>query len=344
MYPNLYVVMVAKPGSGKTRAIRLARDRLQKLPNMFVGASYGSREKMMSKMVEANKLYTAPNGTVISMCNFNLIFDELASFIKPKDFETMTVLTDLFDCPKVTLTATLGRGDNQIENLFLSLLGGITAKNIAEHLGRAAIGLGFTARVNFIYTDEVNTMQVFNADGSEKEPEAPHDFTSLDKKLLTIHKTWGRFHFQNDVGIFIQNWLDAGMPPRPTDARFEEYLTRRSLHFFKLCMIRAASKGGSLHITMQDALWAQETLLEAEAVMPASFRYMGASSAAEAIRGLLYFVHTKGSEGVSEADLRKKLLEEVLPYQLDSTIEQIVASGQLKVVGEVTKRYFPPTK
>jgi hypothetical protein len=110
-------------------------------------------------------------------------------------------------------------------------------------------------------------------------------------------------------------------------------------------MVYSAAGGDSLVISRADLDLALSTLLEAEQVMVKAFSGLGASPSIDAIRGAVYWVRAeiaRSGRPVSEAALKRQLLNDIPPHHVGFTIQEIVASGQLRVQGEGANRvYFP---
>lgn len=250
----------------------------------------------------------------------------------------MTILTDLFDCPKTWTYSTLSRDNDKIENLFLTLIGGITPKALAENFGSAAFGMGFTSRLNIIYSEDYIAPQLF---ATRKTV----DFSALAPDLERIHNISGEYTFAPEVEKTFQAWIDTGMHPKPTDGRLAEYIPRRWLHLSKLCMIYAAAESSSLTIEISHYEKAKTALLEAEAVMPKALVFVGTNPFREAIHNIqswLLAEFEKTGKAVTEADLKKKLLTDVSPQYLNPMIVELVQSGMVALTENGGQRLYLP--
>lgn len=330
LYPNLYVVLTGPPGGGKTTAIRICADLLSSLQNTLVSPARVTNERFMQSIAEACQ----KNLKGVAAAGF---IEELSTFIKPGDKDFIITLTALFDCPRVFLYETMTR-KTVLENVFLSLLGGITPKGIAENVGRSVFGTGFTSRLNFICSRENFPLDLY------AEP-VYQNYDSFASDLKQINALEGKFVLEPKAKREIQNWSDEGMKPIPSDRRLDEYLARRSVHLLKLCMIKSASRSDELVIREADFEWAKSNLLEAEETMSIAFEFMGESGNINAINGICDWIKTEHENrgyGVSDQLLRKKLLEDIDPSRIDVVLEQMQKSGMIKIgVGQGTIAFFP---
>lgn len=327
MFCNLFTVLVGPPGVGKTRAIRMGTKLLATLPDFALSANSITREKFLDKVAGSLKMNSFPDGRIESQTAFACYLDELSSFIRANDLDFMTMLTDLYDSPKVWLYETLSRGTTRIENLHLSLCGGITPKAIQRNWGEGAIGLGFTARLNMVYSEESKPIDLF---GVREEP----DFTPFAKDLKSIWELGGPFLTTPEAAKLLQEWVSAGMPPIPSDSRFAEYNPRRSIHWLKLCMLYCVAESNDLIIRPQHIEQAKETLLEMEAMLPLAFEHMGANPMLAAINSLHQWLKVEyaiSKKALPEFRVRRKLMADVPPQYVDASISELINSGMVTV-------------
>ena len=338
LYPNLFVMLVGPPGLGKSMAMEPVKDLLSSLPNVVLSPARLSPEKFIQLVSRSSKILPQPDDPYFSQSAYAVLVSEIASFIRPQDDQIVTTLTDFFDCAKLWRYATLSRDEDRIENLYLTLLGGITPKTLADNFGAKAIGAGFTARVNFVYSDEYSPPNIF---GTVSVP----DLSSFQLDLAAIHKMHGTFHFSREAAQRLQALVTAGIPPTPTDPKFEEILTRRWVHLTKLAMLYSAAESSNLKIELTHLDAALETFLEYEACMAQSFAYMGASPVAQAIREIISFIKNEYAltgRPVTEAAVKKILLKDVQPQYVNSVLSELLQSGQLLVLTQGTMRTYTP--
>lgn len=339
LFANFFVALVGPPGIGKTRAIRFAKGLLSDVGDLDLSANSMTKEKMIDNLVEALRVTMDPAGNVMTQTAYACILDELSTFVKYKDYEFMTQLTDLFDCPKIWEYETLSRGTKRVENLFLSLIGGITPKSIQANWGEAAIGMGFTARLNLIYSEEAKPIDLFRV------TDVP-DLSHLLHDLQSIHELHGRFSVTKEAAAYLQSWVSAGMPPMPADTRFAEYNPRRSIHWLKLCMVYCAATASDLVITKDHAEQAKATLLEYEALLPLAFEHLGQNpmlAALNSIHSWMKIEYTIHRKPLAEARIRRKLLTDIPPQYIDAALSELVSSGLCTVQPSQGGKLYTPS-
>ena len=338
IYPNLFIVLVGGPGIGKSQAINPSRSLISQLTHVALSPARLTPEKFIQLVSKSFKMIPTPDNPYYTQSAYAAFISELSTFIQPNDKALMTVLTDFFDCPKTWTYATLSRDADRIENLYLTLLGAITPKALAENFGTAAFGMGFTSRLNIIFSDEFKAPQLF-------APRAKIPLEDLLEDLKLMHSLSGEFTFDDDAAEELQDWVSGGCLPAPGDGRLAEYLPRRWLHLSKLCMVYSACRGSDLRITQTDYRKAKATLLEAEVHLPRALEFLGANTAMEAIRNTHMWLKAEYSvrkAAIPEMQLKRKLLADINPMQLNSTILEMVQSGLMTVQGAGSERSYIP--
>lgn len=271
--------MVGPPGIGKTTAIIEAREVLKHVRGIKLSPSKVTPERFVNLLANSHTQLPAEEGQLVGArtASMTAMLDELSVFIRAKDFDFMTILTDLFDCPPVWEYSTLSREEDRCENVHLNIIGGITNKSIAENLGTQAFGMGFTSRIIFVTAEALEEQNdLFDHPG---EP----DRTVLIETLRKIHKLSGEFTITPEAREYAEDWHRRKMEPFPIDSRFLEYLPRRIMHWLKMGMLISASRRDSKEIILSDLQTAKEWLLETEAVMDKAVELVGKNPVQQAI-------------------------------------------------------------
>lgn len=337
LFPNLYILLVGPPGIGKTTAIREARELMMRA-NVSLAPAMISKEKFLLLYAGAMK---APlfQGVPFIHTSYAVTLDEFSVFLRPNDVEFMTVLTDLYDCQKLFSYSTLNRKDDiRIENSCLNLIGGITPKSIGENFGPSAIGMGFTARLFMVYAEEAEKKDLFSFD------KAPNT-SDLAEDLSKIQAVIGEIKISDAGKEYARAWYETGCAPLPADSRFAEYNPRRHIHWLKLSMLCAASKGAT-SIEPWHLEEAKKLLLEMEADMPMALEFMGANPMSNAVKSihrwmLVEFALKKTA--IPESRIRRQLIQEIPVQYHDQTIDNLIQTNLIRVHSGVPPiRTFAP--
>lgn len=345
IFPNLFVALVGPPGIGKSLSIAPARELLPQLgENIFLSPARCTAERFIKNLSLSYRMFSLPHDPFYKQCAYAAFISELSTLVRPNDKDFTILLTDFYDCASTWSYQTLSRDEDKIENLCLTMIGGITPKTLAENFGNAAIGLGFTARLNIVYSDEVRLPKLFDAQGNPLQEEAP-DYSSLLGDLRQIHDLAGAFRFTPEAGRAFQSWINEGIKPIPSDAKLAEYIPRRWFHLAKLAMITSASESSEKIITLAHAERGRELLLSSEATAAGAFEHFGTNPLIGAMQNALAWAKLEHPLGLSELALKRKLLQDVAPQHLNSCIQELVQTGMFTLVGEGSSRtYIPKAK
>lgn len=338
LFCNMYVLLVGPPATGKTRAIRSGHELIRKYSTMRLLPAKTTGSKVIANVVASFQTYADASG-MATMCAVSGFFDEVVNFIAPKDYDFMAQLTDWYDSPKQWAYDTRARGEEKAENLYLSFVGGTTPRTLANMLGSQAFGMGFTSRLNIIFSE----------DTIETDPFADVGEVNLDPLVPGMERFTGfcgEFTISEAAKDLVRQWVTGGMHPLPADSRFAEYNPRRWLHWLKLAMIHAIAAGVT-EVDTQHIAKAKETLLEAEFVMPLALEYLGNNPMAEAVKNLHMWAMTdyitNKRTPISEGRILRKLMADVPQQYHNVTLDHMVNIGMLKVLdGQQPHRKFIP--
>ena len=341
LFANLYTLLVGPPGVGKTTAIEFARKVLHSLSRLHLAPPKVTREKFLQLIAGVMKL----DQDVESMTHssYACFLDEVATFFVPGDTDFLILLTQLYDCPVHFEYSLISRNATTIEYAYVSILGALTPRMVAEIFGPRALGMGFTSRVLFIYSEDFVEMPPF------PNTAAP-SFTALEEDIEKVHQLRGEYTLTDEAMAFVVAWHKQKMPPLPSDSRFDEYLPRRFRHWMKLSMITAAGRRDSRLITLEDVQYTKELLLEAEETMPLALEHMGQNPMVEAStrvhRWASVEYNANGKQAIHEKHIRAKLLQSgISPQYLESTLQSLITSGGfVQGSGVYPNRHFIPVR
>jgi len=233
-----------------------------------------SRQALIKALQKAHATSQSPDGLVTNHCSLTIYSSELTVFMGYEDKEMLAALCDLFDCKDRFLKDTVGRGEEEVPNVWLNLLGATTPAQLQASVPQGFVGSGFTSRIIFVYEEDKAKMVI----KPSLSPEQLATQECLLQDLDQIRGMCGEFStdqlFENEY----TRWRTAAEAKSPFDIpQLEYYNQRRPLHLFKLCMIHSASRASDFHITVDDLNRAIFDLEEAETKMHNVFVGLGAN-------------------------------------------------------------------
>lgn len=293
IYPNLMVMLVGNPGSGKSRAINPLRrilhgakisedNQIKFAPDDFTKASLVDAMEKAGRFVEEERwsaLYIAAH--------------EL-SVLQPFDAgQMMGVINDFYDCqkPKYEETKRTGNKTISIENPTVNVLAGVQPGYLAANLDEQAWRQGFLARFIMIYGEPIKAPRFFY----QRENPRVHNQLLFDliEDLKKMRELFGELKFSEEAIELLEKLYGGGFKPIPTHPRLANYVTRRELFLLKLMTISSISNGPSGWIEHHDVDRAFTWLREAEASMPYVFSQMYGDSDSLSLEELHTFVEQR---------------------------------------------------
>lgn len=329
-YPNLYVVLVGPPGSRKSQAIKFGYELIKSLTDITVSADAPTREALIQDLGRSAGEYLNEEDDPTRHCSMTVISSELETFLggKKDNARMLTTLTDLWDCPDKWKYRTKGAGTDNLQRVFLNLIGATTPDSIANCIPASASGTGFTSRIIFCYADKKHI--------KVPEPEDTDEIIRL-KDVLTrdldiISRMTQEYTFSPDGREFWHQWYqdyDDLDPERICkDNMFNGWYERKPTFILKIALICSASRGNFTHIDPIDMKEAIDFIEESEYCMDSSFRVVGRSEIAAEVDLVLKLV--EAHREINEQDLMRLVWRDIDAGKLQNVMETAVKSGKVK--------------
>jgi hypothetical protein len=335
LYPNLYVLLIGDPGTGKSNAIKFARNVVRKLPPIHLTPARITAAAFYMELEEAK-------GTIINVFKgmdmyryhaLTAMVDEFSVFVRPGMGDFMSDLADLFDCPDPFESKTKHAGESVFPNSWLNIIGGATSKYLKETWSGTVLDEGFPSRCIIVHSDDIVEVRLFDADEEEAEKKDNEMQTELAKALEDIALMRGKFTWEEKAKAHMTSWHKDGLPPIPRDIRLQHYNHRRVIHAAKLAMICSAAKRDDQEILLEDLKDAKEMLLHAENHMTDALEPVGANPIRDQMVMARRFVeaeYRRTKKLVPEHKIRNILLNEIDPAKMRSVIAEMIYAGWIK--------------
>ncbi len=351
LWPNMFVLLIAGPGIGKSNAIKTARHLLKQVARVALTparitprAFYHELEASQAEketIEEIEELYT--HASLAGM------IDEFSVFVRPNATEFMCDLADLYDCTALFEYKTSTQGENKAYNCLINLIGGATPAYLKEAWTATVLGQGFPARCIVVYSDDKIQVEMALDTTRELTPDSEIVDESMEENLVldlrTIADLKGKFIWTVQAAKELVGWENLGMPPIPEDERLKDYITRRKVHVIKIAMATCAARDDGMGITLSDLETSRDLLLETERLMLQAIEPLGASPYRDAmilVRKFVTGMHKRGHSTVPENRLRQILINEVDPVRINHILNEMVLANWLDCTGEAPgRRFFP---
>lgn len=284
IFPNLCCVLVAPPGKcKKTTACNLAVNLFRR-----IGGNVLADKITPEAIVESFQQQPTATGLIYA--------PEWSVFLGRQQYleGLVPMLTALFDCPAIWTSATLMRGQTQLNNVALSHLAATTIDWMQSSITRDAFAGGFMSRLLFIV--QKNTPRSF--------PLPPPLDSALGKRLvdtlLLLQHTNGEARLAPDAEKHYISWYKTRQNAL-TDKNFAGYYERKPDRLLQLSiLLTIAADPKNLEISKQTIEHAEHLLLAVEHYLPAAFEELSSSLVGDDQHRLLRQLRTTGELGHSE--------------------------------------------
>jgi len=255
-YPNLYVLLIGRPGVGKSKATSLGVGLLRKLDDINFVAAHNSEASLVKQAARWKKFYVGTRE--YTQAAAFLYASEASNTIKELagGGEIKACLTDFYDCHDIW-KKELVKEAIVINNGCFNVLACSTFAFLKQLVPKKEADGGFASR--FIY---VAQREYFARKPKWHRVEKSYDFLGkLLDDLRDIHAMSGQFSPTDDLISAFENWFpqqDLERQLMPSE-RLQGFLTRRHTNIVKLAMIVSASESSSGKLTL--AHWQRATQL-----------------------------------------------------------------------------------
>jgi len=329
LYPNLFVLLVARPGVGKSMAILPARSCVETQHQVGLSPSSITHERFVQLLAERADIRDPEEEIPTRRATMALMLSEWGTFLRTPDNDELAMLADIYDCDTYSAD-TISRGLDNAENLYVNIIAGCTPAWFAEGFPPNSYEQGLPTRMHFIYSEETATDKQPDFEFSNDDPLTTG--TSIADKLWTdldkISSLRGFMRWSTDAGMAFNEWKKADYPPKPTDPLLQGYNARRAMHVAKIAVIIAVARHpNKLEIALIDLQRAFEILFEAEPHMSKALSAAGGNIYQLRVESIAQFVNARFREtgkSVPEWEVRQQLGKLVPPNLLRTIIDEMI--------------------
>lgn len=333
-YPNLFVLLVAPPGIGKSTVITPIRNLWMATKILKVAPNNMTKAALLDILEAAKTFHTLKSGKILEYHSLQVASSEFGVFCPAHDTEFLNVLNDIYDCgPNFREARRSRKTQIDIINPQISIIAGTQPDYLAELLPPVAWGQGFMSRMIMIYSDELKHVPLFS--GIEENEQL---YQHLIKDLTHISSLIGQVTWEEQAKKEITAWQAGGCKPLPDHFKLKHYSTRRLLHVIKLSMVSSVSRNSNLIITVENVQEALSWLIEAESFMPEIFKSMSGKSDMDTIRELQLYVAAefkRTGKPLHQAQIISYLSAKTPGYNVLKIFELCIQSGLIvKIAGK----------
>lgn len=340
VFPNLYTLLVAPPGVGKSMAIREGQKLLENSPGLSIAPEDVTKASLLDSLKESHRIFTVPPKHMIEYHSMFVGADEFGVLVPAHDLEFLNVLNVLYDNrPHYKETRRSREKPLIMDDPQLNLLAGTQPDYLASLLPDQAWGMGTMTRIIMVYSGTAMRPKLFGAKLKIDMKDCQHD---VDQ----IGQMFGEMAWTQEAEDALTDWYDAGLKPVPEHSKLKHYNARRVLHVLKMCMISACARNNDRLIELFDVERAKEWLLEVESLMPEIFKEMAGKSDGLIIQDLHFYIWDywvkNGKTPIHRSKIDLFLMNRTPAYNVDNIVKTCVRAGVLKDKG--MDMFVPGTK
>ena len=271
-FANLYTMLVAPPGVGKSQAINPAEQLLKATKKYQISPNSVTAASFIDALARQPRTVLLPDNKMLQYHHLFVFAAELGVFLNAHDLNFLSIINELFDHKDSYREERRHSLKEPIDipKPMTTLLTGSQPGFLATLLPEAAWTMGWTSRMLMVYSSTTPSVPLF---GKYKNQDILQ--TSLVKKLDDVADYYGEMKWDANAIAEMERWRKDNWAPVPDHPKLANYTPRRGTIFaVKLAMVSAMSRGEELAIRMQDVERARGWLLEIEDLMPQIFRDM----------------------------------------------------------------------
>jgi len=252
-YPNIYVLLVSRPGVGKSVALNKAVDLLHEM-----NRKAGTLNIMPSQVTEAKFIELMGTGRswidrsggkeLMVFQNSGYYFASEASNSLRNIFgEFLACLTDFYDCPAFWERATKKDGKKIVlKNVCMNILAGSTFDYLGKLVSDENIQGGFASRILYVvHSEKLVRNQRWQNGVTEVDKELRKEYRKqLIVDLGEINKMSGPMHADDDFGAAWEAWYPQFEEKRQAykSDKLQSIVARTNTSVLKVSMLLSAAE------------------------------------------------------------------------------------------------------
>ena len=340
-FANLYVMLVAPPGVGKSQAINPAEQLLKSTKKYNIAPNSVTAASFIDALVKAHRTVLLPDNKLLQYHHIFVFAAELGVFLNTHDLNFLSIINELFDHKDSYREERRHSLKDPIDipKPMTTLLVGSQPGFLATLLPDAAWTMGWTSRMLMVYSSTAPDVPLF---GEYKNQDKI--MSGLVKKLDEVADYYGEMKWDQSAIAEMERWRKDKWAPVPDHPKLANYLPRRGTIFMvKLAMVAAMSRGETLAIRLQDVERARGWLLEIESLMPCIFRDMIMRSDDQVIEEVFQYsfeIYLKHRTPLASAQILRFLAQRTPAEKAERILSLMEKSGIFERVAG-TETYIP---
>ena len=296
VYPNQYVILVAKSGScRKSVAMEIGLDLIDEVENTHILHERMTVEGLMDRL---QRVLVLPNGRVVPDGSLLIHADELSNLFGKASYisDLLSFLTAAYTSKAKLDFLTRSRSLTSVRNPCIGLLAGTTPDSMSEIFPSLTLVSGLIGRILLIVGERGERVS---------KPKLKKSLRSvLIHDLIRISKLYGEMTITKETEAAFDSWYNAF--PKDVSAELSTFYERKHDHVWKMAIIMSISESDEMIITHDHFLSAIQAIELVESRMGEVLTYIGATSQSSVADFVFSFIKAKHPEPLSHSILLRK--------------------------------------
>lgn len=365
IFPNLYIILVGKPGLGKGQVIGPINDLLKhhKKPLLEgqdvskqktlinVGADSTTFESLLREMSNSidkfnyKKILPSGQPDIGTYLHASLAFslEEVSSLFNKDSEKISTFLLQAYDCKDYD-RKTKTQGSDILKRICLSLLGGTTPDNMFDTFSNKILSDGFASRTIFVYEHSNRSTPFILPPLSEEQLQIKEELLEF---ILQLTKCYGQYTYTEEANIYVEEWWQLEQIPSNRinkNQKMEGYYARKKVNTQKLCLIlhHMDCDNGAEHpkqIGVETVRLAIKLLGDVEKRMHYAFMSGGRNPLNKSQKEIMAFMQ-QCNRPLRYIEILEEFLGDLRDVELKECLQVLAAIGHINIVTKEKEVYY----
>lgn len=334
VYPQLYIILVGKPGLKKSSAMNVAKRLVRSIEGVKTASDCGSREGLMDEM--AKHKVEAGAATYWQSAIF---VDEVADLLGGEHLDKSMIqfLTTIWDV-SIYREATRKSGQVCIHNPYLTLLGCCPVEWMQMKLKHEIFTGGLSRRTIFVLETKLAKLN--------SRPPVPdiETWAKLIFEAKRIHEIAGVFTLTKAAWkVFDDFYYDTNSHLDSYPQNLQIYLSSKHMLVLKIAMGLSAAVDSRRIVTDKMIELALLFLSQSERNLPGLFAGIGRNELKGFSIQILDKIKAAGKSGLTKADILKDFYNDLQKAELDEIVAVLDETKQVFIDLTVNGAQGAPT-
>lgn len=321
LHPNIYCLLVAKSGLGKSLPISISKRLVTLIGSTRVISGRSTIQKIIKDLSVSESDEKTGNPKFKDARGY-ICSGEFATAVQ-RDLDLFTILTDLYDThanAEGWVNSTKVGGSEILKAPCITLFSGASPEHFEDYIPKVNILGGFIGRTLLVYEEKRWKLNPLTDEEAEEI-----DYEMLAAHLMTLKNLKGQFKWTPEAKKRYNEWFMEFRPKEHDDRTGT--VERMPDHILKVAMCISLSFNTDLVIKVEHLELALKHCLRLRHSVKALTSSQGRSSMAGQVKAALEIILKSENATISRQDLLVKGFGDFNASELDTIIDTLIQTG-----------------